>query len=288
VMSGNQKITKLEFFNEEVDPDKIAEVINDALKESQKVAAKKLQDLVRRATGRQSDGVIFITTPGLKLILESTGAVTTKSGNQLTAINLNDQAVFSDYSDNNSGQRNDALEDVANGLHQLISTNKAPDIILGVLRAIDQEELFIASANPEIAKTLELQSANGAIRSVTCPEAVSSPANMLSSTSTKPLCLKNSIMVVDANVGINKADYFLHKEHEVEVSIRDDLTTETTLKLTYQNLSPPDTRLDGTYKGYVRVIMPANTHVHSLVEQTLNSLIDKQTDRKLEEYRKKY
>lgn len=45
VMTGNQKITKLEFFNEEVDPDKIAEVINDALKESQKVAAKKLQEM---------------------------------------------------------------------------------------------------------------------------------------------------------------------------------------------------------------------------------------------------
>ncbi|MAG59532.1 hypothetical protein CMO96_01955 [Candidatus Woesebacteria bacterium] len=44
IMTGNQKITKLEFEGD-VDPDKVADVINDALKESQKVAAKKLQEM---------------------------------------------------------------------------------------------------------------------------------------------------------------------------------------------------------------------------------------------------
>ena len=44
VMTGNQKIQKLDF-EEGEDPKKVAEAINDALKDSQKVAAKKLQEM---------------------------------------------------------------------------------------------------------------------------------------------------------------------------------------------------------------------------------------------------
>ena len=43
VMTGNQKIVKLEIDGEEKKD--VSDVINDALKESQKVAAKKLQEM---------------------------------------------------------------------------------------------------------------------------------------------------------------------------------------------------------------------------------------------------
>lgn len=43
VMSGDQKLQKLEVEGEE--KSKVADVINKALKESQKVAAKKLQEM---------------------------------------------------------------------------------------------------------------------------------------------------------------------------------------------------------------------------------------------------
>lgn len=43
VMTGNQKIVKLEIDGE--DKRNVSDVINDALKESQKVAAKKLQEM---------------------------------------------------------------------------------------------------------------------------------------------------------------------------------------------------------------------------------------------------
>lgn len=43
VMTGNQKIVKLEVDGE--DKKNVSDVINDALKESQKVAAKKLQEM---------------------------------------------------------------------------------------------------------------------------------------------------------------------------------------------------------------------------------------------------
>lgn len=43
VMSGDQKVQRLEIDGEE--NDKVAKVLNDALKESQKVAAKELQEM---------------------------------------------------------------------------------------------------------------------------------------------------------------------------------------------------------------------------------------------------
>lgn len=43
VMSGDQKVQRLEINGEE--QDNVASVLNDALKESQKVAAKKLQEM---------------------------------------------------------------------------------------------------------------------------------------------------------------------------------------------------------------------------------------------------
>lgn len=73
------------------------------------------------------------------------------------------------------------------------------------------------------------------------------------------------LMVVDANLGVNKANYYIERELFTTTSVTDTgIARETTMY--YKNNSPyRDSTFSGTYKNYVRVLIPLDSSLSSVV-----------------------
>lgn len=63
---------------------------------------------------------------------------------------------------------------------------------------------------------------------------------------------------VDANVGVTKANYFIQREHKLDVSLAEG-TVKKTLEITYYNSANPALGLSGRYRTYTRVFAPAQS-----------------------------
>jgi hypothetical protein len=70
--------------------------------------------------------------------------------------------------------------------------------------------------------------------------------------------------LVEANLGINKANYFLKRriEHQLTILKNKEILAVSTIE--YQNQSPADTWPGGVYRSYLRDYLPKNATVVSI------------------------
>ncbi len=80
-------------------------------------------------------------------------------------------------------------------------------------------------------------------------------------------CYPDFISVVEANVGVNKANYFIEREHSLKVQITpNEVRRELTLRL--RNSANPDLGPSGRYKTYIRLLVPQDAIVKGNYEIT--------------------
>lgn len=68
-------------------------------------------------------------------------------------------------------------------------------------------------------------------------------------------CYSDYLMLVEANLGVNKANYFVKREATLNVKI-DEQTIHRQLLVNFKNTAPNGLGQDGIYKNYMRVIVP--------------------------------
>lgn len=71
-------------------------------------------------------------------------------------------------------------------------------------------------------------------------------------------CYSDLMGIVEANVGVNKANYFINRSVSVNVEIEDEVI-ERTLTLTLANTANANLGLSGRYKSYIRLLVPEPT-----------------------------
>ena len=76
-------------------------------------------------------------------------------------------------------------------------------------------------------------------------------------------CLEDYLMVVDANLGVNKANVGIAKKVQVETELTGS-SLKKTLTLIYQNNNSSESYQKGRYKNYLRVYQPLNTELESI------------------------
>jgi len=76
-------------------------------------------------------------------------------------------------------------------------------------------------------------------------------------------CVADNFFPVDANLGVNKANFFLSRLINFKVKIKEDGEIEDLLSLTFKNDSPSEIFPGGTYKNYFQTFLPKD----SLVKQ---------------------
>lgn len=207
--------------------------------------ARTIQKLVARSSGRESDGVVFLSAQGLKYILEATGPILTPLGDEINSANVLDRVAFNS---------NPEMSQILTGLRQhAIKPGRALSVLNGIFKALRHQELFIAANDSQVARVLGVQSVDGGLEISSCPLQFASGS-----------CANDYLMPVEANLGVNRADYFIHKNREIEISLLQNREISTILKLHYQNPPLNQSRSSNNYKGYLQILLPNSAQIKSV------------------------
>jgi hypothetical protein len=75
----------------------------------------------------------------------------------------------------------------------------------------------------------------------------------------------DTFAVIDANIGVNKANYYTRRSVDQRAVIEDGGDIRETATITYVYNSKTDSPFGGNYKNYVRFVLPANAVLDSVI-----------------------
>jgi|GEM_PF-3167699 len=221
-------------------------------------SAKTVANLYQAATGEVINGVIAIDLFPVKELLKLTGPIYLGSFNEtVTSSNLYEKTEYQSEANyfEGSPQKKNWLKLLGNKLIEAIgnlpleSKMKIGPLLLTSLK---EKHLQIATFDELTSQTLAENGWDGRV-GVTDPES-------------------DFLMVVDSNIGGNKANYYVKRSvnYEVKNTYREG-TLEGFLTVNYHNTSLSGSWPDGTYQNYLRVLVPPETFLNeATLQQTDN------------------
>jgi hypothetical protein len=198
--------------------------------------------------GSRADVVVGINLNTIKVLLQTIGSVTLPDGQVINADNL--MASAFNYQDAPTGKpENKKTEFISLFLKPLIdqvttsSTDKVSNIIAAFGQAANQGEVTIIASSPAVVASLVEAGWSGKLPTQQCQSYQTSP------------CTADFLAVNEANVGINKDNYYVTRSINHSLSLTETAATHQHT-IVYTNKAPNDSWPGGTYKAYVRVIVP--------------------------------
>jgi hypothetical protein len=214
-------------------------------------AAKDIQWFLNKETGRTVDGVIGVDLAVARAILGVTGEVYVPDFKEnITKDNIYEQAEF--YAETNSfpgsTQKASFLGSLGKQLFgqiQSLSPEKKLELARAVLEMLQENEIQLALNDKTAARVAADLSWDGAMYDGKC---------------TQNNCFADYLYVVESNFGVNKANYFLNRNMDLEVDISPTAVGRV-LKINYQNTAKNNTWPGGDYKDYLRIYIPQTTNL---------------------------
>ena len=212
---------------------------------------------LEKETGRKVDGVMAINLTFAQQLLKAVGEIELPDYQEkINEANFFERAEY--YSEINffpgSTQKQDFLGSVIRILFEKVKTSEEKTwfaLAKNIWPSLKTKDLIFWLAEPQAMKMVTSLGWDGAIKEVKCQTLRNS-------------CLADYLMVVEANVGINKANYFLKRSFSHRLQIKEDQTIQETLRLNYQNTSSSESFPGGRYKSYVRLYTPAGSILKEL------------------------
>lgn len=209
---------------------------------------------LEKETGRPVDGVIGINLFFAQKLLELVGEVDLPDYQEkINAANLFERAEY--HAEVNffpgSTQKQEFLGSLARVLFETIKASDARDwlrLSQGVYQSLREKDVLVYLNNQEATKIMADLGWEGGVRSLHC---ALEEAN----------CLIDYLMVAEANLGINKANYFVKRNFSHQVQVLADGAVEETMKLHYKNESQSEIFPAGKYKNYLRFLTPLGTEI---------------------------
>lgn len=219
--------------------------------------AQRASWFLEKSLGVSVDGVIAINLEVAQRLLTVTGPLEVVDYDQvITADNLYQQAQ--QHSELNffpgSNGKKDFLSAVSTQILNKVfygETNKL-QLAQALEQSAEQAELFISFAQPQLEETFASLGWNGEVRTPGCPSPF--PADG---------CFVDTVMQVEANVGVNKSNQFVTRtvDHQTEI-LADRVRHTRTIAL--QNDSASEAWPAGKYKVYLRLFVTQGSELRSL------------------------
>lgn len=215
-------------------------------------SALRAEWFLEKEMGRVVDGVLAINLDFAQKILVATGEIDLPDYQEkITAANLFERAQYHAEIGFFSGstQKEDFLGALARALYVRIrDSDQGERFSLGKAsyQALKEKDLLIFLHEEEEAQILTSLDWDGSLKTMKCQPTLES-------------CLTDYLMIVEANFGVNKANFFVKREITHQVKIADDGTIKENLQLVYFNQSPSENLPAGRYKNYLRLYTPAGT-----------------------------
>ena len=219
-------------------------------------SARRAEWFIKKSLNQDLDGTIAVNITSLTDLLKATGPLTVPDYNEtITAENLYERSQF--HAEVNffpgSTQKKEFLSTVANTLFTRlpnIGEGEALKIIAALTQTVESKNTLISMLNPTTDHVFATLGWNGGVNDFPCP--------------TTSICHKDYAMVVDANFGVNKANYYIERDIEEVITFDKDLLVNHTLRLRYRNASTSSAWPAGTYKNYQRLYLPQGTSIASI------------------------
>lgn len=218
--------------------------------------ARKIAWFIEKSEGTEVDGVLAINTKSLAALIEALGPVDIAQFNEtLTHRNLAERMEF--HSEVVLVETSEAeyypkvvLSSVLNRL-----TDVQPDKVTSVLNAFYQQfqshqaMINIFDNSQDILASLGW---TGEIVNPACPAQISSEN-----------CVVDEIAQIEANVGVNKANYYLKRNVSHSVKLGQNLAEHTRL-IKYENTAQSNAWPKGAYRAYIRFYMPHGSQLRQI------------------------
>jgi hypothetical protein len=214
-------------------------------------SATDVQWFFEKETGRKVDGVIGVNLAVVKAMLKATGEIyVTDFKEKVNKDNLYEQAEF--YSESKffpgSIQKASFLSGIGKQLFAEISNLKTLarwNLMMGLADVLEKNDLQIVLNEPNAAQIIGDLGWNGEVFVGACG---------LSN------CYSDYLYIVESNLGVNKANYFLIRSVEQKIDIKENLL-ERILRINYENLAKTTNWPGGDYKNYLRIYLPKDIQV---------------------------
>ncbi len=252
-----------------VDPPKpIAEILKQEhwyLRDSNwdpdfRTSGQKAQWFYEKITNEKVDGVVGVTMQLLLDILKQTGPIElTDYKDTITAENFFSKSFYYTKTDffPGSTQKKDFLGDVANTILSKISSADEKlnaKLISVILESLEKKDIQLYFSNPELFTLSTASSWSGAWPNQT--SCVNRADNKF--------CFYDYVGIVDANVGINKVNFFVKPEKSLDILMDENGEIKYSLVLTYHNTSVAAIGGGGAYTNYLRVYLPKDARISQI------------------------
>lgn len=235
--------------------------------------AKQAETFLNFETGDKVDGVMAVDTTFLKNILAAIGPVEVADYKEtVTADNfylLTQNHAEKDFFPG-STQKKDFLRALLSTLQEKLAEKKGinyQSLVSKIGESIMGKHLFFAFSDESTQQVFRINDLSASLWD-------------------GRLAGGNKFLdyfgVIDANLGANKANYYLKRSIDQKVVLNSDGTLQTTATITYSNLSKRDSPFGGDYKNYLRFILPTNAKLKQItIDDVKQPTIDAVTDPEL-------
>ncbi|SRR6266568_3036436 len=219
------------------------------------VDAKQAAQFLQKETKQKVDGVIAIDTSFLKNVLSVVGSVDVPDYKvKVTPDNF--YLLTQTYAEKNffpgSTQKKDFLRSLTNVLMEKLSSQKHlpyEKFAQMIVTSVAQKDLLFALSDSSVQNVFTVNDLS---------------SSLWDGRTAQKNTAYDFFGIVDANVGANKANYYVKRTITQSTSLNDLGELQTTADVTYSNSSTTASAFGGDYKDYVRFLLPANTTLVSI------------------------
>ncbi len=213
------------------------------------------------------DGAVGITTTGITNVIDAFGSLyvsdykeTVDKNNFYLKTQERAQTNFFPGSTQKKSFLSALLQTI---LANLQGVNKG---LLGqnILQSLEEKHIVLNFSDPLIQKTVAQTGWGGEILQSECIR--------------NSVCISNSLIPIDANLGVNKANFFVSRDFVITTSIKDDGAVYNTFTSYIQNDSP-DNEFGGDYKNFFRLYIPRSAKVEKVMinKKEIENVVEKST-----------
>jgi len=228
------------------------------------VSAKNAQWFLDKELQVTADGTIAITLEVIKNVLDVLKEIYVPEYNEkITAGNLFQKAEY--YSElgtfPGSTQKKDFLGSLAKAIFERIKVSKEADLVnIGgaLFSSLEQKEILCYFNDQEAQSAVSQLNWAGDIRGY-------------QSKDDKGQAFADYLFINEANVGIDKANYFVKRKIDHQITLDALGKVKGNLEITYENQSPSENWPAGPYKNYLRLYLPQGTSISSVLVSDLSN-----------------
>lgn len=159
-----------------------------------------------------------------------------------------------------SSQKKDFLRSVANAILTHLTTDNSYsviDIFPLIKKDLEEKNILLASFDNNIQRKFENQGLGGRINEIKCIQ-------------NKDNCLADYIGIIEANLGVNKANFYINKSVDLTKEFDQNGNLNTTVKINYENNAIANVQNDSQYVNYVRFYLPSKINIKNISINNMN------------------